>query len=98
MREKGQVAKSGDVVSASVLLASFLALSLAGAYERDGLLRLFARALSDYASASLTVDSLHRLFLDWLSHASLLLAPLFAAAVLAAGLANVFANRRLVHR
>ncbi len=98
VREKGQVAKSGDVVSASVLLASFLALSLAGAYERDGLLRLFARALSDYASASLTVDSLHRLFLDWLSHASLLLAPLFAAAVLAAGLANVFANRRLVHR
>ncbi|ESU71268.1 flagellar biosynthesis pathway, protein FlhB, partial [Geobacillus thermopakistaniensis] len=59
VREKGQVAKSGDVVSASVLLASFLALSLAGAYERDGLLRLFARALSDYASASLTVDSLH---------------------------------------
>ncbi|QCK82542.1 flagellar biosynthesis protein FlhB [Geobacillus kaustophilus NBRC 102445] len=88
VREKGQVAKSGDVVSASVLLASFLALFLAGEYERDGLLRLFTRALSDSASPSLTIDSLHRLFLDWLSHAALLLAPLFAAAVLAAGLAN----------
>ncbi|WP_096225514.1 flagellar biosynthesis protein FlhB [Geobacillus sp. FJAT-46040] len=88
VREKGQVAKSGDAVAAAVLLATFLTLSLAGEYERDGLLRLFARALSDYASVPLTIDSLHLLFLDWLRHAALLLAPFFAAAVLAAGLAN----------
>lgn len=88
VREKGQVAKSSDAVAAIVLLALFLVLSLAGAYERDGLLRMLARALSDYAAAPLTIDSLHAIFLDWLRHAALLLAPFFAAAVLAAGLAN----------
>ncbi|WP_445613955.1 flagellar biosynthesis protein FlhB [Geobacillus sp. YF-1] len=88
VRDKGQVAKSADLVAAAVLLGALLALFLAGGYERDGLLRLFARALTDYATTPLTIDSLHLLFLDWLRHGALLLAPIFAAAVFAAWLAN----------
>ncbi|MFC4184585.1 flagellar biosynthesis protein FlhB [Saccharococcus thermophilus] len=88
VREKGQVAKSTDMNTAIVMLAVFLVLDVTGTYYKGELLHFMSQSLTQYARFDLTIDSAHRLFLVLLKSVAAIVAPIFAAAVAAACLAN----------
>ena len=57
-REDGKVAKSADMISALVLIASLLILRVAGPYLMEGITGVFRSSLSELHRHELTIDSL----------------------------------------
>ncbi|KAB7668653.1 flagellar biosynthesis protein FlhB [Bacillus sp. B1-b2] len=87
-RKKGQVAKSQDVNTAVVLLIVFGVLSFTGKYMLEGLMSIMNHNFSDLMLTSLTVNNFRTIFINILMEVGLLLAPILAAAFVAALIAN----------
>jgi len=88
-RKKGQVAKSRELASVSVLLAGTLALFMGGVYfsrESAGIMRHF---LGNAGSISLSVDTLPGMARFCTGHFIALLAPFFLVLVAVAVFANL---------
>lgn len=84
VREKGQVAKSGEVGTAVLVIAGFWAIKSFGTYifTRTGL--LLTSILTDLTVWDGSVDSLMNLFLLILQETLLILLPIFAVLITAA--------------
>ncbi|MBX7058852.1 MAG: EscU/YscU/HrcU family type III secretion system export apparatus switch protein [Leptospirales bacterium] len=90
-REKGNVARSQDLVSSSVLLGTVAALFVSGAWITGQSLHVFRSFLDqDYAALStLNVEELRRLGLQIFWRTALIVAPVMAAAFVMGIAANI---------
>lgn len=88
-RQKGQVARSREVGSAAVLIASFLVLATGATGLGSGMADLTRRILDGAGTAAITTRSLHEMLIVTTSQVGFILAPLLGAALLAGVTANV---------
>ncbi|WP_425271740.1 flagellar biosynthesis protein FlhB [Paenibacillus protaetiae] len=88
-RKKGQVAKSNELPSSLILLFGFLCLIMMGGYFKHRILLLFGSLFQDWLTMDLNAGSFMRLATHVITDLLLLLAPLFAVAVLFAVVGNV---------
>ena len=75
-RQKGQVARSREVGSVAVLIASFLVLATGATGLGSGMADLTRRILDGAGVVSLTTRSLHEMLIATTSQVGLILAPL----------------------
>ncbi|MCX7678575.1 MAG: flagellar biosynthesis protein FlhB [Spirochaetes bacterium] len=88
-REKGQVAKTHELAPAAVLLFSFIVIVFLAAWMYDIFARMTKYYMSSFSRFSLTQTTLIREFIRISIESAKVLAPIFAAAVVAAFLGNV---------
>jgi len=87
-RGKGQVASSQEIPSSFILLFVFLSFMMLGGYYKERLFRMFGDLLESGLNTELTTGNLMVLFSTTMTQLMLLVAPVFAIAVIVAILAN----------
>ncbi|MFS0782286.1 flagellar biosynthesis protein FlhB [Bacillus sp. 1P06AnD] len=87
-RKKGQVAKSQDVNTAIVLLASFGVMSFLGGYMKEHLLGIYKMTFEKYLTMPLTEANVHTLFISMVEKAAYVLLPVMLAAMVGGVAAN----------
>lgn len=87
-RKKGQVAKSMDLPGAMILFFIFLFLVMFGGTMKERIYQMFIVTFDDYMLMELTPASVRMIFGNLAVEGLLLLAPLFAIAVVVAVLGN----------
>ncbi|MDF0725171.1 flagellar biosynthesis protein FlhB [Cytobacillus sp. S13-E01] len=88
-RKKGQVAKSADVNTAFLLIFIFLLLLFIGGFMRDKMIDIFTHSFQEYLLINVTVESVHRLFLEILSEVAIVVGPIMLIAIVAGVAANL---------
>ena len=89
-REKGQVAASQEIPAAFILLFVFLSFLALGGYYKERLYRIFGDTFESGLLIELTGDSVMLLLSKWMAEAALLLAPIFAIALIVGVMGNYF--------
>ncbi|GFN31879.1 flagellar biosynthesis protein FlhB [Paenibacillus xylaniclasticus] len=87
-REKGQVAKSNELPGAFIFLFVFMSFAMIGPYYKSRLLSLFGDLFEDWLTMELTTGNVMSLFTELLTEMLIILAPVFAIAVVVALLAG----------
>lgn len=87
-REKGQVAKSQELPGAFILLFVFMSFAMIGPFYKDRIINLFGDLFEDWLTMDLTTNNFVALATDLMVEMTLILAPVFAIAVLVALLGN----------
>ena len=87
-REKGQVAKSMDLPAAFILLFAFLSFYLFGGFMKEHLIGVFRSIFNDFLLMELTANNSMVLFEQLLKQIMMILAPIFAIAIIIAVLGN----------
>lgn len=87
-RSKGQVARSQELPGSFIMLLILLSFIALGGYMKDGLTRMFGLIFEQKLLMELNSENLLSLFYDLLVQLLLLLAPIFAIAVIIAILGN----------
>ena len=95
-KKKGQVAKSRDLSSALIIMASIGALYLLTPGIKSGLTGLMRELLSDSGSINLTPNNFHSFMLNVTYRSLLLMSPLFAVLSIAAISSNVLQTGFLI--
>ncbi|MFC4775379.1 flagellar biosynthesis protein FlhB [Paenibacillus sp. GCM10023252] len=88
-RDKGQVSKTADLPGSFVLLFIFLTFIAFGDYYKHRIMMLFGSLFQDWILMELTAGNIMALFYQVLMEMLLLLAPIFAVAVVVAVIGNV---------
>ncbi|MBW7473283.1 flagellar biosynthesis protein FlhB [Paenibacillus oenotherae] len=83
-REKGQVAKSADLPAAFILLFVFLSFIMLGDFYQERLLHLFGLMFEQKLLLQITTGNVMSLFSEIMFQVFILLAPIFAIAVIVA--------------
>ena len=83
-RRKGQVAKSGELPSAAVLLGTAVLLFLYASVMREKIEQLFLVSFYDYMLMELTFENISVVFSQLISQGLILMAPIFLAAIIVA--------------
>jgi flagellar biosynthetic protein FlhB len=76
-REEGHVAKSREVVSASLFLGTLLFLYFAGLHLYAQVIELLRHALSNLETAQVTTEGIYTLFVTYMTQTAWMLLPLF---------------------
>ncbi|MCH1623768.1 flagellar biosynthesis protein FlhB [Fredinandcohnia quinoae] len=88
-RKKGQVAKSADVNTAILLLASFSILLTFGGFILDKTLDVFRHSFTKYMLVNPTEQSVQEIFVELSLDAAIILAPILLATLIAGVAANM---------
>ncbi len=88
-KKKGDVAKSQEIPSAAVLLASLLTLFLTGPYMLNQCYRLLYHYLGGLHTTEITVDTMNSVTMESIQFMALLTGPLMIVIVIVAIFANV---------
>ncbi|MGG4034502.1 flagellar biosynthesis protein FlhB [Paenibacillus cisolokensis] len=88
-RQKGQVAKTVELPGALILLFAFLSFFLLGGFYKERLLHLFGDLLQDWLTMELSAGNVMSLAYQVMMEVGLMLAPIFAIAVVVAIVANL---------
>ncbi|EFM13073.1 flagellar biosynthetic protein FlhB [Paenibacillus curdlanolyticus YK9] len=87
-REKGQVAKSQELPGAFILLFVFMSFYMIGPYYKSRILAMFGDLFEDWLTLDLTMGNVMSLFTQLMYEMLMMLAPIFAIALLVALLGN----------
>lgn len=82
-RKKGQVAKSQDLNSAVIFFLVFLFLQFFSAYVIDGAINIFRHSFDESILMTVTVDSIHLIFIDIFIELLYLIGPIMLVALIA---------------
>lgn len=88
-RQKGQVSKSADLPSSLILLFTFFGFIMIGGYYKERIFLLFGDLFEHWLTMELTSDNVMVLFYRLAVDMLLMLAPIFAVAVIVGVLGNV---------
>ncbi|WP_308639260.1 flagellar biosynthesis protein FlhB [Paenibacillus silvisoli] len=87
-RKKGQTAKSQEVPGALILFFVFLSFMMLGGYYKSRIMHLFGSLFEQKLLMEVTSENVVTLFADLMMQGFMLLAPIFAIAVLVAVIGN----------
>ncbi|WLD95169.1 flagellar biosynthesis protein FlhB [Alkalihalobacillus sp. AL-G] len=87
-RKKGQVAKSGDVNTAIILLIIFLFLWMIGPYMFDIMLKIYRVSFQDFIHYEITIDNIQQVMSALSLEAVMAVAPILLVAMVAGVAAN----------
>ncbi|MBJ6363393.1 flagellar biosynthesis protein FlhB [Paenibacillus sp. MAHUQ-46] len=87
-RKKGQVAKSMEVPASFILLFVFMSFLMLGGFYKERLVGMFGSTFETRLSMEITIGNVGVLFKNLIIECLLLLAPLFAIAIVVALLGN----------
>src|SRR5699024_9028932 len=88
-RKKGRVAKSQDVSTALLLLASFIILFAFGGFMKDQMLELYRNTFSTYIQMELTYDTAQIILVDVLRSFAMIVMPIMLIAVVISVASNL---------
>lgn len=88
-RKKGRVAKSQDINTALLLLASFALLAVMGSYMKDNMLSLYATTFTEYIHLQIDFESTMMLLKEVLIQFALIVAPIMLVAFIISIAANL---------
>nr|WP_156280958.1 flagellar biosynthesis protein FlhB [Paenibacillus sp. NEAU-GSW1] len=88
-RKKGQVSKSAELPSAFILLFTFAGFSMFGMFYKQRIYQMFGHLFNDWLTMEMTESNIRVLFYDVALDMLIILAPVFAIAVIVAIVGNV---------
>jgi flagellar biosynthetic protein FlhB len=87
-RNKGQVAKSAELVAAFILFFSFLCFAMYGGWMKDRLVQMFTGIFQDHLTMNVTMENVRALFAQLALQGLILLAPIFLLTLAIAVMGN----------